>query len=82
MPRALCGSLSFSDVRRAIRKVRTTGARLPDGKAKTQRVALQCLAYMLDLCLDHLEAKRGQDVGLAGRRYGALIDRYNQWNDA
>ncbi len=38
--------------------------------------------YMLDLCLDHLESKRGQDVGLAGRRYGALIDRYNQWNDA
>ncbi len=82
MPRVVRGALPAADARRAMGKVRGAAIRLPDGKAKTHRVALQLLAYLLDLCLGHLDATRGRNVGRAGRRYGALIDQFDQWNKA
>ena len=76
------GLRAVADARWAIGKVRAAAVRLPDGKAKTQQAALQLLAYLLDLCLDRLEANRGRDMGLAGRLYGALINQFDQWNEA
>lgn len=81
MPRTVRRSLSVADARRAIGTVRGAAIRLPDGAAKAQRAALQLLAYLLNLCLDYLEANRGRDVGPARRRYGVLIDQYDQWKE-
>ncbi len=79
MPRAVRQSLSVADARRTIGEVRSVAIRLPDGAAKAQRAGLQLLAYLLNLCLDHLETNRGRNVGPARRRYGVLIDQYDQW---
>lgn len=82
MPRAMRRRLLVADARRAVRTVRAAAIRLPDGPAKTRHAALQLLAYLTDLCLVELEANEGRRTWQAGRFYGALIVRYNQWNDA
>ena len=82
MPHAVRRGLRAADARRAIGAVRRVAVRLPDGAAKAQQAALQLLAYLLNRRLHYLEENRGRDVSPAGRRYGALIDRYDQWGDA
>lgn len=82
MPRAVRRGLSVADARRAIGTVQAAAIGLPDAPAKTRHAALQLLAYLTDLCLVELEANEGRRTWRAGRFYGVLIDRYDQWNDA
>jgi Phosphotransferase enzyme family len=74
--------LSVEWVKETIGKARQIGAGLKDGEAKTRRIDVQMLGYLLDKSLMHLNAHEGRDVGWVESKYGALIDQYEEWMTA
>lgn len=80
MPRVLRRDVAGPEAVVVIKEVSQLYARVAQGGSPALRPDIQLLAYLLDLCLFYLESNDGNDAGdRVVRRYGELIDRFEEW---
>jgi hypothetical protein len=76
MPSVLAASLT---PRHVVRAIGSLPPRL--GPQDFASRAVQCLAYLVDVCLMFIDANQGEAIGPVVRRYAVLIDQFSAWRD-